>query len=221
MHKFHGDSKYFDIDIKPLSASASLNDMGPVRKATDVTNNEKFESLTLVDPNSTNETPRLYKRRWLILAVYSLTFIINVFHLTFYDDLQDSLNSFYYSNSDEDVVEKRGTKINWIALIHLTYNFLFILPAMFILEHKGFRSCFLIGSVFTALGSWIKCNSIHSNLFPILLIGQITCGIGFCFIQTCLVKMSALWFGKSELATTIAVKLTKFIFLLSLYYKFL
>jgi hypothetical protein len=217
MQKFHGNNKYFDIDIKPElknEAAANSQQQQQGSKQTDTTltnNNDKFESLTFVADPSDSDSTRLYKRRWLILTLYSLTLLTNVFHLTFYDDLQNSLNTFYYNNFDRGITDNSKLAnpspltINWISLIHLTYNVIFIFPAMFLLEHKGLRTCFLTGSVLTALGSWIKCNSIRSSSFPILLLGQIICGIGFCFVKACLVKLAALWFGKSELGTTISV----------------
>ena len=163
MPHFHAEknNKFFDIDevIKPVPTSLNLinaNSHGSNRSSSV----EKAENLTLSDPNS-----NLCKRRWLTLMVFCFTFTINVFHLSLYDDLEQALTKFYYpgfSPSEKGIYSLNKTTLSWLSILHVVINLLFIFPAIFLLEFKGFRKTFLVGSVLTALGSWIKCNSIRN-----------------------------------------------------------
>ena len=215
--------KYIDIAMKSLSKTASLNNNNQNEMV-----DETIESGNKDDYNQNeinlNGSIISYKRRWLILITYCLMFTLNIFHLTLYADLQNALINFYYSsfsNSKSNLFDNSYTISNWLFIMHMIINLVFIFPAMFILDYKGFRITFLTGSILTALGSWIKCNSIKPNFYMILILGQILCSIGFAFIQSCLVKLSALWFGKNETATAISVffflfnkyKIYKYVFL--------
>lgn len=82
---------------------------------------------------------------------------------------------------------------------------LFIFPAMFLLDLKGIGFSCMLGIFLTIFGSWIKCASVKLDMFPALIIGQVTCAIAQPFIQSPLVKLSSLWFGKNETATATSI----------------
>lgn len=186
------NNKYFDIDVKSNSRAGS-----------DAKTLPKIESLTLIETDL-DSFPFMYFRRWMILVVFSFISILNVFHLSLYGDLQTVIITLYKPSLSAD----KGTQYdaaNWLSIIHMFTNLVFIFPAMFLLEFKGLRVSCLIGIALTSLGSWIKCASVKPDLYLILIIGQIMCGIAQAFIQTSLVKLSAVWFGKNEVATAIGV----------------
>ena len=181
------------------SKTPSLNSIDGIKKPTD------FEEIKFKEAGEFLFIPAVESKRWLILGVFCMIYMINFFHLTQYGDLQNALIQFYNISMPANNVHRQYDAANWLSVIHMITNLIFIFPAMFLLDYKGLKLSCLIAIGLTTIGSWIKCSSVRSDLYGVLITGQLICGIAQAFTQSCLVKLPALWFGKYEVATATSV----------------
>ena len=158
--------------------------------------------------NNVSGTVVATRKRWLILGTFSAIYLLNMFHLTQYGDLHTAIVNFY-DDSLPSGGAPRADAANWLSLMHLIANLCFIVPACFLLEFQGIKSTCMVAISLTTIGSWIKCLTIRSDMYVVLLFGQMLCGIAQAFIQSAVVRLPALWFGKTEVATAISVNLMK------------
>ena len=129
---------------------------------------------------------------------------MNYFNLFQYENLENYVISLNGTNTPKNAIEHYEST-NWLFIIHMITNFSFIFPSMFLLDFKGLKLTCLIAICLTAISSWIKFASLLSEYYPILIFAQIICSIGHAFIQACLVKVTALWFGMKEVTKTLSV----------------
>ncbi|CAF0708926.1 unnamed protein product [Brachionus calyciflorus] len=184
----------FDVDAK--SSSEFTRSKDSVKKS---------ESLDLIEIDS-NRVQYLYFRRWLILFLFSFICLLNSFQLNLYTDIQNVIVMIYRPGSPDDKSSQYNS-VNWLSMIYLVANILCIIPAILINGCIGFRFCCLMGVSLSCVGSWVKYVSIRPAIFEVLFLGQVICGISQSFINFCLIRISALWFSKNEVATAISVGL--------------
>lgn len=194
----NGLSGYFDVDVK------SSSEFNPNREKDSA---RKSESLDLIEVDSSN-VEYLYFRRWIILFLFFTISILNSFHLNLYSDIQTVIVSIYKPGSVNDK-SSQFNSVNWLSIIQLVTNVIFVIPAILINQCIGFRPLCIIGISLNCVGSWIKYASIRPAIFEVLFFSQLICGISQAFISVCMVKISAVWFGKNEVATSISVIYTK------------
>ena len=197
----NGLSGYFDVDVKSGSEFNSSREKETIRKS---------ETLDLIQIDSSN-IEYLYFRRWIILLLFFIISILNSFHLNLYSDIQSVIISIYRPGTLNDKSSQYNS-VNWLSIIQLVTNIIFIIPAILINQCFGFRTLCIFGASLNCIGSWIKYASIRPAIFEILFFSQFVCGISQAFISVCLVRVSALWFSKSEVATAISVSLENFFF---------
>lgn len=163
------------------------------------------DNLILDDAKSNSQT-NLHIRRLIILTVYCILSAFSMFNLSLYGDLKKKVAQFYSFNLTY-LNENEYEPVNWLFnnTIYFSTNFVFLLPAMFILDYKGLKLTCQIGIFLTCIGTWIKCCSIWQDFFIYLIVGQFMCGIGQAFLQSSIVKICGLWFGKKEVAVSLAV----------------
>ncbi len=185
------------------------NKFGCERDSCNLKDSSNFKDLPLDDEVNSfglNSFPYLYFRRWIILLFFSIIFCLNYFNLIQYHELKSYASSLNGTILPKNTLEEYNNT-NWLFLTHMIVNLLFYFPAMFLLEFKGLRVTCLIGIFLTGVSSWIKFASILSEYFSLLFLAQVICSIGHAFIQSCLVKLSAFWFGMKEIAISISVLL--------------
>lgn len=78
---------------------------------------------------------------------------------------------------------------------------------MFLLDSKGLKLSIVLGGLLTTIGSVIKCFAVKPDLFLVAMLGQTICAIAQAFTLSVPARLSALWFGPSQiaLATSIGV----------------
>lgn len=52
----------------------------------------------------------------------------------------------------------------------------------------------------------IKCLAVRPDLFPVAMLGQTVCGLGQAFILSVPARLSALWFGPTQIALATSVR---------------
>ena len=207
MKRFFESAEILSFYNMPSFTKNEISNLSCNRESCNSKKESKFENLPLDDDVNSfglNSFPYLYFRRWIVLLFFSIIFFLNYFNLIQYHELKNFASSLNGTITPKNTVEEY-VNTNWLFLSHMIVNILFTFPAMFLLELKGLKVTCLIGIFLTAVSSWIKFASILSEYFSVLFIAQIVCSIGHTFIQSCLVKLSALWFGWKEIAIAISV----------------
>uniref|UniRef100_A0A8D0HRY5 Choline/ethanolamine transporter FLVCR1 n=1 Tax=Sphenodon punctatus TaxID=8508 RepID=A0A8D0HRY5_SPHPU len=141
-------------------------------------------------------TPRLSKRRLVVLAVFSLYSLLNAFQWIQYSILSNIFMHFY---------EVSSTQIDWLSMVYMVTYVPLILPATWLLDTRGLRLTALLGSGLNCLGAWIKCTSVQRNLYPVTLLAQIVCSVAQIFILGLPSRIASVWFGPKEVSTACAV----------------
>ncbi|RNA31818.1 feline leukemia virus subgroup C receptor-related 1 [Brachionus plicatilis] len=183
----NGISGYFDVDVK--------SEFDP---------NEKVKNSDSINDMDSSVKPFLYTRRWIILTIFILISILNSLHLNLYSEIPNVMVSVYHPGDSNDK-SSQYNMINWLSIVHLVSNIVFVIPVILLNDCLGFRCCCLLGASLGTIGSWIKYSSIKPVVYEVLLFGQIVCSVSQTFISICLIRLSGVWFGRNEVATTISV----------------
>ncbi|XP_077138408.1 choline/ethanolamine transporter FLVCR1 [Ranitomeya variabilis] len=138
---------------------------------------------------------RLYGRRFLVLAVFSLYSLVNAFQWIQYSILASIFTGFYgVSNQD----------IDWLSVVYMLAYIPLIFPATWLLDTRGLRLTALLGSGLNCLGAWVKCTSARPDLFPVTMLGQLVCSVAQVFILGLPSQVASVWFGPKEVSTACA-----------------
>ncbi|XP_040924974.1 feline leukemia virus subgroup C receptor-related protein 2 isoform X1 [Betta splendens] len=135
---------------------------------------------------------RLYRRRWLMLFIFSACSMSNGFMWLQYSIIGDIFARFYRTDA---------AAVTWLSVVYcLTYVPL-VLPVMWLLDKRGLRDVVVLGSAFNCAGAWIKTGSAGPGLFYVALAGQLLCSVATVFLLSLPAKLSSLWFGLREAST--------------------
>ncbi|KAG8584367.1 hypothetical protein GDO81_008801 [Engystomops pustulosus] len=138
---------------------------------------------------------RLYRRRFVVLAVFSLYSLVNAFQWIQYSILASIFTGFY-GVSYQDV--------DWLSVVYMVAYIPLIFPATWLLDTRGLRVTALLGSGLNCLGAWIKCASARPDLFPVTMFAQVVCSLAQVFILGLPSQVASVWFGPKEVSTACA-----------------
>ncbi|XP_058021350.1 heme transporter FLVCR1 isoform X2 [Ahaetulla prasina] len=141
-------------------------------------------------------TPRLSKRRLVVLAVFSCYSLVNAFQWIQYSILTSVFTRYYNVSSSE---------IDWLSISYMVAYVPLIFPATWLLDTHGLRLTAWLGSGLNCLGAWIKCTSVQPNLYLVTLLAQIVCSVAQVFILGLPSRIASVWFGPKEVSTACAV----------------
>ena len=156
-----------------------------------------------------NESIQVYFKRWIILLVFCSITLLNAFNWIEYSIIQDVVIQFYNESLPSGKAEQYDAT-NWLSMVYMLTYIPLVFPAMFLLDRKGLRLSCTLGALLTAVGSIIKCTAVKPNLFPVAMLAQTICGIAQSFTLGIPARLSALWFGPTEIATATSVINFKF-----------
>ncbi|XP_010767497.1 choline/ethanolamine transporter flvcr2a [Notothenia coriiceps] len=139
---------------------------------------------------------KLYKRRWLMLFIFSAYSMSNAFMWLQYSIIGDILMRFYNIDS---------VATDWLSMIFLLTYIPLILPVMWVLDNRGIRDVVVVGAAFNCIGAWIKTGTAHPDMFAMTLFGQFVCSIATVFILGIPSRLASLWFGQHEVSTACAI----------------
>ncbi|XP_055013464.1 feline leukemia virus subgroup C receptor-related protein 2 isoform X2 [Boleophthalmus pectinirostris] len=139
---------------------------------------------------------KLYKRRWLMLLVFSLYSMSNAFMWLQYSIISDIFMNFYSINS---------LAIDWLSMIYLLTYIPFILPVTWMLDKRGLRDIVLVGSAFNCIGAWIKTSTADPHMFPLTFFGQFVCSVATVYLLGIPSRLASLWFGQKEVSTACSI----------------
>uniref|UniRef100_A0A1A8LD86 Feline leukemia virus subgroup C cellular receptor family, member 2b n=2 Tax=Nothobranchius TaxID=28779 RepID=A0A1A8LD86_9TELE len=139
---------------------------------------------------------RLYKRRWLIVLLFSSYSLCNSYQWIQYGIISNIFTKFY--NVD-------AFTIDWMSMIYMLTYIPFIFPVTWLLDRKGLRVIALVATALNCAGTWIKVASVRPNLFPVTFLGQFCCSFAQVFILGMPSRIASVWFGSGEVSTACSV----------------
>ena len=150
-------------------------------------------------PRDGAEAPRptaLYKRRWMIVFLFSAYSLCNSFQWIQYGIVGNIFMRFY--NVD-------AFTIDWMSMIYMLTYIPFIFPVTWLLDKKGLRVVALAATALNCAGTWIKVASVRPNLFAVTFLGQFCCSFAQVFILGMPSRIASVWFGSEEVSTACSI----------------
>lgn len=133
----------------------------------------------------------MYKRRWLILVLFVVYSASNAMQWIQYSIITN-ITTKYYNVLDYTV--------DMTSMIYMITYIPLIFPASYLLNNFGLRTTVIVGSLGTALGSWIKVLSVAPDRFWVTFIGQTVVAISQTCILSIPARIAAVWFGDNEVS---------------------
>ncbi|XP_050512593.1 feline leukemia virus subgroup C receptor-related protein 1 [Diabrotica virgifera virgifera] len=156
------------------------------------------ESNDLFEKHPPAPVIKVYKRRWVILAIFILYSCANAFQWIEYSIITNIVVKFYRVST---------IAVDWTSIIYMVIYPFIVVPASYIIDTQGLRVTALIGGLGTALAAVVKVFSIRQDLFRLVLLGQAIGSTAQVFVMCLPAKIAAVWFSPSEasLACSLAV----------------
>lgn len=145
------------------------------------------------------ETPRptrLYKRRWMIVLLFSSYSLSNSYQWIQYGIINNIFIKFYGVDT---------FTIDWMSMIYMLTYIPFIFPVTWLLDKKGLRVIALVATALNCLGTWIKVASVREDLFAVTFFGQFCCSLAQVFILGMPSRIASVWFGSEEVSTACSI----------------
>lgn len=139
---------------------------------------------------------KLYKRRWVMLLIFSAYSMSNSFMCLQYSAISNIFARFYRTETEV---------VNWFALSYLVTYVVFILPVMWLIDKRGLRETLLIGSAFNSIGACIKTGTAKPDMLIMAFVGQFVCAVADVFVLGIPAKLASVWFGEREVTTACSI----------------
>ncbi|XP_028410022.1 uncharacterized MFS-type transporter C09D4.1-like [Dendronephthya gigantea] len=153
--------------------------------------------LPQFNETASQEEPKLYRRRWVMLAILTLLTAENLTQWLFYSAISNIVEYHFAVSS---------FPAQLLSLNNLAIIMIFGLPAAFVINKTTLKSGCLISGLLSLIALWIKFFGAGRNGFALSLCGQILASLGTCFVLSLPAQLASIWFGIYErsLATSIA-----------------
>ncbi|XP_030637596.1 choline/ethanolamine transporter flvcr2b [Chanos chanos] len=139
---------------------------------------------------------RLYKRRWLIVFLFSSYSLCNSFQWIQYGIINNIFMRFY--NVDTFTID-------WMSMIYMLTYIPLIFPVTWLLDKRGLRVIALVATAMNCAGTWIKVTSARPDLFGVTMLGQLTVSVAQVFILGMPSRIASVWFGSGEVSTACSI----------------
>lgn len=139
---------------------------------------------------------RLYRRRWMIVLLFSSYSLCNSYQWIQYGIINNIFMKFYGVDT---------FTIDWMSMIYMLTYIPFIFPVTWLLDKKGLRVIALVATALNCAGTWIKVASVRPDLFPVTFLGQFCTSLAQVFILGMPSRIASVWFGSNEVSTACSV----------------
>jgi hypothetical protein len=127
---------------------------------------------------------KVYKRRWIGLGqLVLLNIVVSWDWLTF---APISTTSSLYFRVPEST-------INWLSTAFL-FAFAATCPLTIYLLHRGPKPSIIAASILLLVGNWIRYAGTKTNVFSVVMVGQILTGLAQPFVLAAPTRYSDMWF---------------------------
>lgn len=157
---------------------------------------ERTEAQSQLNGHEPVRPTRLYKRRWIIVFLFSSYSLCNSFQWIQYGIISNIFMKFYGVDA---------FTIDWMSMIYMLTYIPFIFPVTWLLDKKGLRVIALVATALNCAGTWIKIASVRPNLFAVTLLGQFSCSCAQVFILGMPSRIASVWFGSEEVSTACSI----------------
>ena len=113
-----------------------------------------------------------------------------------YGIIADKIESFY---------QVSPMAVDWLSMIFFIAYIPLTFPVTWLLDTRGLRVVALVGSFGNFAGSAVKCFSAHRDRFVVTFVGQGLAAVSQVFILGLPARISAVWFGSSEVPVATAI----------------
>ena len=132
---------------------------------------------------------KVYRRRWLILALFVLYSASNAFQWTQLVIITSILEKYFSVST---------LAVYWTSMVYMVLYIPLIFPASWLLDKKGLRLGVLLGSAGTCAGSWLKVMGTGQTGWGITFSGQTVVAASQIFILGIPAQLAATWFPPSQ-----------------------
>ncbi|XP_060529253.1 uncharacterized MFS-type transporter C09D4.1-like isoform X1 [Cylas formicarius] len=139
---------------------------------------------------------KVYKYRWVILAIYCALSVINYMQLLQFVIIANIISKFY--NVDEFPVDLTCL-IFYIAYIVL------LLPISYLIEKCSLKFTFATAALLTLVGNLLKLLGSDPSRFWTIVVAQGLCAVAQIYLASVPSKVATTWFGSSQVSTACAV----------------
>ncbi|XP_031134589.1 feline leukemia virus subgroup C receptor-related protein 2 isoform X1 [Sander lucioperca] len=139
---------------------------------------------------------RLYKKRWMIVFLFSAYSLSNAYQWIQYGIINNIMMKFY---------NVEAFSIDWLSMIYMLTYIPFIFPVTWLLDKKGLRVTALLANALNCAGTWIKVASAKPNLFGVTMVGQLASSLAQVFILGMPSRLASVWFGADEVSTACSI----------------
>ena len=152
-------------------------------------------TTTLSIPNcremdsNTDRTYKLYFKRWLIIAVCSLSSTMNNVTWISLSSITSIVQIYYNVNP---------IFVECLALVYSLSMSLLLVPSSYFLNRFGLRLTVIIGGMLNALGCCTRLLGAGSNGFVFVFVGSCICGLSHAALLFLPPHVAAVWFGEHE-----------------------
>ncbi|KAK5623546.1 Feline leukemia virus subgroup C receptor- protein 2 [Crenichthys baileyi] len=148
------------------------------------------------DGHGAPQQTRLYKRRWLIVFLFSSYSMCNSYQWIQYGIIGNIFMRFYGVDA---------FTTDWLSMIYMLTYIPLIFPVTWLLDRKGLRVIALVGTALNCTGTWVKVVSVRPDLFPVTFLGQFCSSLAQVFILGMPSKIASVWFGSEEVSTACSI----------------
>ena len=154
------------------------------------------ENLFEMENDELLDFPKLFKYRWFILALYSVTAFLNTLVWLSLFTITDATVAFY--------------KINDYALLWSSNAFTLIqviiaVPVSFIPSRLGLRTTMVLATCINAIGASVMIAATHREGFIFFVLGQTIIAVSAGILPQLASLVSATWFGANEYAISTSI----------------
>lgn len=137
---------------------------------------------------------RVYGYRWVVLAAFALTAIMNqVLWITF-APITSAAAAFYHTSD---------LMIGLLSMVFMVVFIIIFLPSAYVIDNRGFRVAVGAGAILTAIFGLTR--GLFASNFTAVFVSQVGIAVGQPFIIGAITKVAARWFLVKERATASAV----------------
>ncbi|XP_056915423.1 feline leukemia virus subgroup C receptor-related protein 2 [Takifugu flavidus] len=141
-------------------------------------------------------TTRVYRRRWVMLILFSTFSMSNAFQWIQCSIISNIIAKFYG-------VEMSA--VSWLSMIYMVSYIVLIVPAAWLLEKRGLRIALLLANMLNCAGAWIKVASARPDLYWVTVLGQFLSATSQVLFLGIPPKLAAVWFGPDEVSVACSI----------------
>lgn len=188
-----------DITLLPLNESAQERDGTGPHSETEKDPGAVEHTECGVIPNGGSSPAletRLYKKRWVIVLLFSSYSLSNAYQWIQYGIISNIMTKFY---------SVEAFAVDWLSMIYMLTYIPFIFPVTWLLDMKGLRVMALLANALNCAGTWIKVASAQPHLFWVTMLGQFASSFAQVFILGMPSRLASEWFGADEVSTACSI----------------